>query len=285
MSTPPAFASFLPPGTGACVINLDSRPDRWQDFQAVILPALRPLPVHRIPAVLGTAIPGFGQKPFFRGKKRDRTWAGRAGCTLSHRAALSHALDCGWSHALILEDDVALHPSAAPTALGSLSSAFADEPLDLCYLGFADPFPPFRHLGELGTSGHTVHRIFGANTTHAYLVSARAARLILNLLPNEAGVWPWLARHRAIDRFYRRNLSARLRISAVSPPLFDQAAGHSDITGREADAPSGHHVSSIPTSAVSAASFRLAVRHRLRRTRRENAWDAARGLVKRLKGF
>src|SRR6478609_5541833 len=54
---------------GVVVINLDSRPDRWTQFQAAtrdIIPAEK---LHRLTARLGRDIPGYNQRPWFRGRK------------------------------------------------------------------------------------------------------------------------------------------------------------------------------------------------------------------------
>lgn len=58
-----SLASTLPPRTGVCAINLDSRPDRWDHFQNTVLPFLNSLPTARISATLGTALPGYGEPP------------------------------------------------------------------------------------------------------------------------------------------------------------------------------------------------------------------------------
>ena len=105
---PQTIGSIFPPSTGICAINLDTRMDRWEIFQREILPQFEGLPVDRISATLGTQILGYGKAPYFRGRKRDRTWAARGGCTLSHRNAMLHAKAKGWSHLLILEDDITI---------------------------------------------------------------------------------------------------------------------------------------------------------------------------------
>src|SRR5687768_5014284 len=90
---------------GVFVVNLDQRPDRWTEFQAAaqsIIPAEK---LHRLSACVGRDLSGFGQRPWFRGGKRDNTWAGRAGCLQSHRRALLKAREAGWRTVLLLEDD------------------------------------------------------------------------------------------------------------------------------------------------------------------------------------
>ena len=181
---PQTIGATLPPGTGVCVINLDSRTDRWETFQREILPQFEGLQVDRISATLGTQIPGYGKAPYFRGRKRDRTWAARGGCTLSHRNAMLHAKAKGWSHLLILEDDITIETTPAPEFLNALQNAFQSMHFDVCYLGFTDPVAPFRQLVELG-SGYALHQVFGCSTTHAYLLSTHAMDCMLAALPTQ----------------------------------------------------------------------------------------------------
>ena len=130
---------------GAVVINLDDRTDRWEAFQQRVVPGLGIETVERLSAVRGTELPGFGKPPLFRGRNRDRTWAGRAGCTLSHRAALARALEAGWERVLILEDDIELVPEFASLQT-SLATKLAELDWDVCYLGFTDPIGPVSNL-------------------------------------------------------------------------------------------------------------------------------------------
>lgn len=280
----PTLGPAMPPGTGVCVINLDARVDRWEQFQAEVAPALAPLPLHRVSAVAGVKLPGYGEVPWFRGRKRDATWAARGGCVLSHRAALLHARDSGWPWVLVLEDDLE-RPVRVDAATGvALAGALAAHAADVCYLGFTDPQLPWRQLTALG-SGHALHQVFGCSTTHAYLASARAIEWILARLPEPADIWPWVARHRAIDRFYYRHLSPALKVTAVSPTWFDQRGGFSDIIGREVGAYAESHRTEVEVCHPSDAVFQAALRARAAAFRRAGWADAFRGCWKRLRGF
>lgn len=278
------LGSALPPGTGVCVINLDSRDDRWQKLSGDVLPQFAPLPVHRIPAILGTSLPGYGQRPFFRGRKRDTTWAARGGCVLSHRAALLHARENHWPHVLVLEDDITLAESPDPAFPDSLRAALQSTDFDICYLGHTDPVPPFRHLADLG-GGRSLHQVFGCNTAHAYLVSARAAEELLDRLPQPDDIWKWLTRHRAVDRFYYRNLSPGMTITALSPALIDQEAGFSDILGRPAPAYADCHRTEVPARKPGPEAYQAELARQAASFRRAGRADALRGLWKRLNGF
>lgn len=264
------------------VVNLDDRPQRWQETMEG---AASHLPIGRLTrhsAVRGVDLPDFGKAPWFRGRARDRTWAGRAGCLLSHRRAIARAAEEQREWLLVLEDDVAFeaHFDETLRALAPLldrRSAWA-----ACYLGFTDPVAPFETLASL-PGEHALRRIGGANTTHAYLLHRRAFAPLLSALPDETSVWPWLARHRAIDRWYRRHLGDFGDVLAASPSLVNQRAGLSDITGRDAAPPEAEiHATAVgPDSilpSVGRATRALAVSA-------SDAWDAFRARRKRLRGF
>ena len=278
------LGSALPPGTGACIINLDSRTDRWESLCDRILPQLEPLPLQRIPATLGTSLPGYGHRPYFRGRKRDRTWAARAGCVLSHRAALLHAKANNWPYVLILEDDITFSDKPDSAFLDSLGSTLPSIYFDICFLGHTDPVPPFRHLAELDTE-RSLHQVFGCNTAHAYLVSSTAISRLLELLPQPNDIWKWLTCHRAVDRFYYRNLSPSMTVIALSPAFIEQEAGFSDILVRRAPAYAECHCTKVPIRHPSTTSFQAELYAQARFFHRTGQADALRGFWKRLNGF
>jgi hypothetical protein len=203
------------------VINLDRSPHRWATFQQDwrdVLPWDR---VVRLSATDGQQIPGFGQRPWFHGRKRDRTWAGRAGCLLSHARALRHAKAQGWARVLILEDD------AVPASSGGLPAALAKPGWDMMYLGAskiqnARPGP----LPDIAI-------IHGGLDLHAYAVTATVRDWLAEHLPDETTIWNWVAREGAIDRYARRELGLRFRIMICRPIYAAQRAGPSEITPQD----------------------------------------------------
>jgi glycosyl transferase family 25 len=266
---------------GAFVINLDQRADRWAQFQAAVRDLIPAEKLHRLSACVGRDLPGFGQRPWFRGGKRDNTWAGRGGCLQSHRRALLKAREAGWRTVLVLEDDATFGP-ALPTLLEPLAAALRQTDWQVCYLGFTEPWGPHRLLARLGDR-HGLYQLHGCNTAHAYLVRKSAREWILRHLPDEGQIWPWLAQHRAVDRWYQRQLGLRFPVVCVSPSLINQAAGFSDImdqpTRYTAEADRAPAVSSPP----SAYEFRRTLRHLSVRVGRAD--DAAHGLIRRWRGF
>lgn len=281
---PQTLAAALPPDTGVCVINLDSRTDRWEIFQREILPHFDGLPVDRISATLGTQIPGYGKAPYFRGRKRDRTWAARGGCTLSHRDALLHAKAKGWKYLLILEDDISIEAAPSPAFLASLQKALKSTSFDICYLGFTDPVSPFRQLSDLG-SGYTLHQVFGCSTTHAYLHSTRSINRLLAVLPTPESIWKWITRHRAIDRFLSRNMSPELIVTALSPSLIVQRPCFSDIIGKDVSACNETHQTEVAAQHPSALDYPMKSLAKATSLRRSGYLDHLRSLWKRFCGF
>jgi glycosyl transferase, family 25 len=269
---------------GVLVINLDQRADRWAQFQQAasgIIPAEK---LQRLPARLGRDIPGFGLPPWFRGRKRDRTWAARAGCVQSHRRALAAARDADWHTVLVLEDDVEFAPEF-PALANMLASALQQADWQVCYFGFTDPWAPSRRLAALGER-HALLRVHGCNTAHAYLVREKARDWILGQLPDEAGIWKWLATHRAIDRWYQRQLGLRFPVACISPSVVNQVAGFSDIVEQathytDADG----HVRAVEMASTGGVSYGLQDGLRRVSIRVGLVGDALRGCTRRLNGF
>ena len=265
---------------GVLVVNLDSRPDRWQDLLARAAGVIPADKLHRLPATLGAALPDFGVPPWFRGRKRDRTWAGRAGCTLSHRAAIAHAREQGWRTVLILEDDIELEPGLVDV-LAALPQALQRIDWDVCYLGFTDPVPPYREIGKL-SAGRSLCAVSGCSTTHAYLLRESVYDLLLEKLPTVQNIWSWISRHRAIDRWYYRNLTRYFDVCAVSPAIINQQGGFSDITQREHEKV---HTTQVPEVRQGALAFRLWGALRWLQYRIAEPRDWLRGRIKQLRGF
>jgi len=217
---------------GVLVINLDQRPERLERFAEMARLTSVLDGWQRIPAVNGVELPGYGQLPWFRQRQRDKCWAGRAGCTLSHRKAIAHAHAAGWDSVLILEDDV--DPGEAFDAAVECfiaGAAAGPNPWQVCFLGLSQQVGPCLKLRRLDER-HSSYQIFGCTGTFAYLVKRDAFEWLLANLPTAETIWPWVARHRAIDRWYARNLSGRLTVHAVSPGLIGHYTSFSDIGQR-----------------------------------------------------
>jgi GR25 family glycosyltransferase involved in LPS biosynthesis len=277
-----------PLAEGVLVINLDHRPERLERFHDLASKHPWLDGWQRLPAVAGTKLPGFGKSPWFHGRKRDNAWAGRAGCVLSHRKAIQTALDAGWNRVCILEDDIDL-PDISDEVINSVSTWLSDhnDLWQVAYLGFSEPASPCQTLAGF-TPTHSICRISGCATTHAYIVKLDAMRWILDQLPNTATIWPWLARHRAIDRWYARNLARRFPVVAVNPSIIGQISDFSDIGQRGAgDDRANSFYQPIPNALFSESHLAFNAISALRSAKvcLLNAYDHLRAWRKQTNGF
>ena len=208
---------------GVLVINLARRPDRWTAFKMAWADQLPWGKARRIDAIDGRSLSGFGRPPWFRGRRRDPVWAGRAGCALSHRKAMETARDLGWDTVLILEDDAI---PGDTDALTRLDVALRRDDWDLFYLGCGDVERPIEQV-DTG-----VYRIGGALDLHAYVLRARVRDWILARLPEQDDVWAWIASERAVDRWISRETCDRFKVLALHPAAAVQDDNFSDITQR-----------------------------------------------------
>lgn len=265
------------------VINLDDRPERWSQLLVETEDFVPEGKIHRIPAIRGADLTGYGVRPWFRGRKRDATWAARGGCVLSHRKALETARDAGWGMVLVLEDDVTF-TAALREISERLGSALASCEWDLCYLGYTDPSPPWSNSASLG-SDRFLARVFGCNCAHAYILKSEARDWILRHMPDSSGIWPWLAHHRAVDRWYLRTIGRFFPVVATSPSLINQTAGFSDILVRRTNyLEEGNHATAIPSDAPPIYPI-LSHWIRCQKFRISSIYDYLRAVVKRAHGF
>lgn len=268
------------------VINLENRPERWAQFTKMAKTVIPEQKIHRIDAVYGRNLKGFGKRPWFRKRKRDHTWGARAGCILSHKKALKAASEKNWSNVLILEDDIEIDadlPKLSSSICKALQGPRSD--WDLCYFGFTDPWGPLRSIAKVGND-RSLHQVYGCNCAHAYLVSADVREWLLKKLPDEENIWKWLSSNRAVDRWYRNTLGRHFKIYCLSPAIFNQAAGYSDIVGKK----TGRHEDANHTTTISKAShryltFTLLYVFMICRSWGYETYDLCRGLVKKLRGF
>lgn len=218
---------------GILVINMDSNAARYEAFKQATRDCLPECKVERVSAVVGRNVPGFAALPWFteRTGTRAKAWAGAAGCALSHRKCIETARSRGWRNVLIMEDDaVPCSPDAAAellhTALTTLKGGY------MLYLGHTRPLPHGTRQAAVGDA--ELWRVDGVLATHAYIVTAGAYEELLSRMPTEKTVWPWMARYKAVDVYYRDYVAAsgRLPVFSVYPNIFLQAGGVSDITGK-----------------------------------------------------
>lgn len=282
---PEQASSFWQAIDAVLIINLDHRIERWEQLRVESEGLIPQEKLHRVSAVLGSKIPGFGKPPWFRGGKRANTWAGRGGCVLAHRRALEMARQAGWQRILILEDD-ATFDEEFTSHLDVLGPALFSSKLDwdICYLGFTEPQGPYKTLVRLSET-RQLARIYGCKCTHAYIVNAPLRDWLLDQLPDESTIWNWLSVNRAIDRWYLSTLGKYFQVLAVSPSLIRQNDDFSDIVGRVTTyfSESSSH-STIPVTSGSPA-FGLRYFLRIQATRLGRIDNYVSALRKRFAGF
>ena len=161
------------PSYAVAVINLDRNPERMVDLRRGFAGSAPGL--HRIPGVLGSALPD-AEVLRLGG---DLGMRGTLGCFLSHVAAWRWMLAQGLSHCLVVEDDV-MALLDLPAGLGALGLPAA---FDVCFvndrlqpaLAGADEFqavPLARALQDFAPKAN-------APGADGYLVSAAGARRLL----------------------------------------------------------------------------------------------------------
>lgn len=263
------------------VINMDSRPDRLRSFMLHTGKYIPEGKLHRVSAVVGTFIKGYGEAPWFSENtgKRSSAWAGTAGCALSHRRALEMAQQHGWRNVLILEDDATYLPSEAAEKLLPKAMEMLSGPCML-YLGFNRPVPYGHKVA--GCIGAGLWKVEGAMATHAYLVTQEIYPILLTELPTEETVWEWISVYRAVDMFYRNIVArtAKCRVYALFPVMFRQGVSRSDIAGRVVDG-SSYSCPHEPYELVSLRGFAHALLAPFRSVKmRLNSWYTHRRALK-----
>lgn len=215
------------------VINLDSRPDRWENFlksSEGIIPREK---LRRISGVPGRELGGYGELPWFseRTGERAASWGGAAGCVLSHRKVLETARDNGDGYFLIFEDDVVFRST---DEVKELLGRFVEENRfrrGIFYLGFHKMPLTGRRL--IAGNGASIWQLPGVLATHAYMLHGISIDGLLHRLPTSENVWAWLARYRAIDTWYREYVTMQtgMPVYGLIPQWVEQSVSYSDIGG------------------------------------------------------
>ncbi|WP_152097269.1 glycosyltransferase family 25 protein [Lacipirellula parvula] len=196
-------------------INLDRRPDRWKEF------------IDQLSAIEWP----FADVQRFRAIDGDRVgspdWVqcgnGAWGCFMSHLRILEEALLDGVTSLLILEDDLCFAPDFRQRAMEFLGRVPSN--WDGLLLGG-------QHLMRPHYVSDGVVRVLNGNRTHAHALQGRYIRAAYQHLCNFAE--HLLAPSHHVDhRLGTLHLRGDYNIYAPNPWLVGQAAGSSDITGRE----------------------------------------------------
>lgn len=196
----------------AYVINLDSRPDRWEKMQASLNQV--GIQAQRFSAVsvdrLQTAPPKELEQFLLKAdgpradaeKKLLTTWA----CLHSHLEVIRQAKRQGATAVLILEDDCEFEPYAravlrkAAAQLHESGTAW-----DMLYLG--GTFKKGGHKQRLSSNLYQMSRV---RLAHAYIVSASVYDKILNEAPSSGLPLDW---------YYSEQLSSHVQTLMLEPKI------------------------------------------------------------------
>lgn len=215
---------------GILVINLDAFPERMAQFLEDNKYTVPKEKVHRLVAVDGRKLPGYGEPPWFTERTMERAyfWGGTAGCALSHRKAIERAKSEGWRNVLILEDDVRV--LADPGSLAIFAHALENlQGQYMLYLGYSRPTPYGRKVYREGS--HALWQTEGVLAGYGYMVPQSMYDRILSMMPTEENIWEWLSIYRAVDSFYRDNVAtlSGVKVYMVQPDLIVHVDGISSI--------------------------------------------------------
>lgn len=214
---------------GAFVLNLDSRPDRWEQFQERAA-AARITGFARVRAVHGDSCP----HPAWW-----RAGNGSWGCLMSHVRVCQDALMDGLESYVVFEDDAVFAPDFADR-LPEIMERLKDTPWDSLALGGQHLW---REAGPPWPFCKGVVRCRNVNRTHAFAVNrqfmVKFQQHVLHfpdyvaryIAPDADGKGEWMP-HIDHQLGYLHERREHV-ILAVNPWLCGQAGGKSDINGAE----------------------------------------------------
>ncbi len=200
-------------------INLERRPDNWEQFKAGIPSGFPFGTVERFAALDGRKVP---RPDWWRGG------GGAWGCYCSHRRIIEECLNNDVKSVLIFEDDAQFCDGFAQKV-----AAFHNHlPNDAQWIYYGG-----QHLRQAVQTPQRVNDFvytpFNVNRTHAYgIVGTEAMRTMYKHLCRK----DWTTAHH-IDHHYGR-LCQKQTLKTYCPAqwLVDQRGGRSDVAGREKDA-------------------------------------------------
>ena len=205
----------------AVYINLQTRADRREEIETELRSA-QILP-HRINASDGGAR-SFGAHncPYSSSK-----CAGMLGCKLSHIKALDLALQNGWEHVAIFEDDFIWSKRISPTSVQRLMFSLQQKLVEWDVIAISlnilqsELVTPTIVLETDGVRYHAV-QIYDAKATHGYIVNRHYLDVVKTVFKNcntpEVAIDNCWRPMQKIGRWY-----------GISPQLGSQRPGYSDI--------------------------------------------------------
>ncbi|MDC3298526.1 glycosyltransferase family 25 protein [bacterium] len=185
---------------GVFCVNLDSRADRWKQFQEDLQDYNIHDVVTRFSAVKAT--PGW------------------VGCKASHMNIIKHAIDNKLNNILIFEDDAEFVDNNMNFLTDSLTQLKTID-WDMLFLGCNVDYPNLNPQLTKVTDNLVSTKF--AYTTHAYALNSTVFNRIYNGLTQD---------NKQIDFFYGHKLIPTIKTFVTNPMMCIQRAGYSDIEKR-----------------------------------------------------
>lgn len=222
------------------IINLDRDTDRWDKIKHLFAELGLEDKIHRIPAVKGIDLPGYGESPWFKKRTESRAAkiAGAAGCVLSHAKAIRYALEHPeWEAVLVLEDDAVPCKEQLEASSELLESFNQNNDWDIIYPGHTGTSRHCAVAAKAKTGNSMMVRTDGVLGTFAMLIHRRAWQKMSDALPTEKNIWPWLAMDKASDYWLRNRFSPFAKTYILTPDAILHAHGVSSISGEIVTSP------------------------------------------------
>lgn len=201
------------------VINLDSRPDRWQTMQAQFA-KFGIVNAHRFSAISFDRLENNPPPENFRnyalaGLQRKNEVANAEhqikamwGCLSSHVGAIEYAKNQKWPYVLILEDDCEFE-FFINKVMHLVTEQIEKLPWDILYLGGNQ-----KKYGRREKLAKNILSATGVTLAHAYIVNASIYDKIINEAP-KAGM--------TIDDYYTKSLQKEVNTLLITPQVAFQA--------------------------------------------------------------
>jgi len=190
-------------------INLDSRPDRWDESLKEFKKIGIENKVERFSAI--------------------NIQPGIIGCTKSHYECIKLAKECGYNQILILEDDVSFKDDALIILDNTLKQLNKHGiKFELLYLG-ANLYPKNNVLIDSNLA-----LLKAAKTTHAYVIDSSIFDIIIDYYStcNWDDGYEWNSQNpdrKNIDIYYLHYIQSRGRSYGVYPSIAEQRISYSDL--------------------------------------------------------
>ncbi len=204
-------------------INLDSRPDRWQE-------CLEKFKILNIE----DKVQRFSAIRIVDGNNMSNKFLARCGCSLSHFEICRIAKLKGYKNYLVLEDDFELNLKKEEI-FDLLNKAVSELPYswDMFYLGgnLTDEYGIF----PIENFSDNLFKLNSCHTTHAMAFNQKFYDQYLENAPDFNSIFEWTHKNEVIDVFLTKEFLRKINCFINKKLVINQAAGFSDIENASYD--------------------------------------------------